>query len=254
MAESGVGGIRMWDDFIGFNIPVAGTLTSLLDPVFTPGGWQVVGQGLNEADSGVVGLSADGVNGVVQLTTTNENIHSAGFQTNSGFDMGLNNGIVLEARVRMAALTARAVFFGLSDVRTAGLQVLAGEIIDRGGATTVTLTASDLVGFHFSSEYTAATDWHGVYNGGTTTGATTSTDVALSSVATAGEYQILKLTVNNNGTARWYVDGVLKQTQTGAVSTSVDLNALLMVEANAATIASLDVDYLLLESSRDWTV
>lgn len=253
MAQSGVGGIRMWDDFVGFNVPLAGTLTSLLDPIFTPGGWQVVGQGLDEADAGVVGLSADGVNGVVQLTTTDEDVHTTGFQTNSGFDMGLNGGIMLEARVRMAALTAKNVFFGISDVRTAGVQVLEGEIIS-GGSTTLTLTASDLCGFYFCTDLTDTADWHGAYNGGTTTGATDSTAVDLDADAVAGEFQILKLTISNDGTARWYVDGVLKQTVTGAVSTSVDMNAILMVEADSAAVATLDVDYLLLESNRDWTV
>lgn len=254
IVQGSVGGIRMFDDFVGFNIPIAGTLTSLLDPMFTPGGWQLVGQGLDEADAGAIGLSSDGLNGVVQLTTTNEDIHSTGFQTNSGFDMTLNNGIMLEARVRMAALTARAVFFGISDVRTAGVQILAGEIIDNNASTTLTLTASDLCGFYLSSELTDSADWHGVYNGGTTTGATVSTDVDLNADAVAGEFQILKLTISNQGTARWYIDGVLKQTVVGAVSASVDMNALCMVEANTTTIASLDVDYLLLESARDWTV
>jgi hypothetical protein len=253
MAESGVGKVTLFDDFIGFDVPIAFAVTAATHPVFSSGGFKLVGQGLNEADAGAVGLDADGLNGIVQLTTTNEDIHSAGLATNICYDMNLNGGIVLEARVRMAALTARAVFFGITDVMTQDVTILAGSIID-GGTTTTTLTASDLCGFHFSSEYTDSADWHGVYNGGSTTGETTSTSTDLSADATAGEFQILKLTVGNDGTARWYVDGVLKQTVKGAASTSVDFGALLMVEANAATIASLDVDYLLVESSRDWTV
>ena len=253
MAESGVGKVRMFDDFVGFNVPVAGTLTSLLDPVFTPGGWQLVGQGINEADSGFVGLSSDGVNGVVQLTTTNEDVHTAGFQTNSCFDMGLNGGIMMEARVRLAALTARNIFFGISDVRTVGLQVLEGEIIS-GGTVTLTLTASDLCGFYYCTDLTDTADWHGVYNGGSTAGETVSTSVDLNDDAVAGEFQLLKLTISDTGTARWYIDGIEVQKVTNAVSTSVDMNAILMVEADSAAVATLDVDYLLLETNRDWTV
>lgn len=253
MAQSEYGKIEMFDDFVGFNVPVAGVLTSLLDPTYTPGGWQLVGQGLDASTGGAPGLSTDGVNGVVQLTTPATDARSAGFQTNSGFDMGLNNGIVLEARVRNPVVTARAVFFGISDVRTAGVQILEGEIMV-GATVTHTLTASDLCGFYLSDELTATTAWHGVYNGGSTTGETSSTATELGVVAVAGDYQILKLTISNQGKARWYVDGVLKQTVANAVSTSVDMNALLMVESNAATIATLDVDYLALKSSRDWTV
>ena len=83
---------------------------------------------------------------------------------------------------------------------------------------------------------------------------TVAATVALGAIAVADTYQILKLTISDTGTARWYVDGVLKQTVKNAVSTSVDMNALLMVEANAATIADLDVDYNSLKTNRDWTV
>ena len=121
------------------------------------------------------------------------------------------------------------------------------------GSTTVTLTASDICGFLLSSEATDATDWHGIYNGGTTTGETPSTSVDLDSVAVAGEWQQLRLEIDTNGTCRWYVDGELKQTVTGAVSTSVDLKFFLAAEAKATTIATLDVDYVLIRANRDWT-
>jgi len=38
------------------------------------------------------------------------------------------------------------------------------------------------------------------------------------------------------------------------VSTSTDLAVLLMVEAKGAAIEAMDVDYVLIESNRDWTV
>lgn len=253
MAQSGVGGIRIFDDFIGFEVPVAGTAAPATAPFFTPGGLRVVGQGLADSDSGVVGLDADGLNGVVRLTTTNEEQHSAGFTTSACFDMALNGGIMIEARVRFADLDTKEAYFGLTDVVTDGVGILEGEQISAAG-TTLSLTASDLCGFYWSAELTDDEDWHGVYNGGTTTGATASGDVDLGDDAVAGEFQILKLTVGNDGTARWYIDGVLKQTVTGAVSTTTDLAVLLMVEAKTAAIESMDVDYVLIESNRDWTV
>lgn len=254
MAESGVGKIRLFDDFVGFDIPVAGVLTAALDPIHTPGGLKFVGQGIEVNDSGAPRLNSDGLNGVVTLTATDELEHTAGFQTAACFDMTLNGGIMIEARVRQAALTTKAVWFGLSDVVTAaGLQVLQGEIIS-GATATLTLSASDLCGFLMASELTATATWHAPYNGGTTTGPTASASVVLPDVATAGEWQILKLTVGNDGTARWYVDGVLRQTVTGAVSTTTDLSVLLMVEEKVTGNAALDVDYILIEAGRDWTV
>ncbi len=253
MAESGVGGIRMFDDFIGFEIPAASTAAPATAPYFTPGGLRVVGQGLADTDSGVLGLDSDGLNGVVRLTTTNEDKHSVGFTTNAVFDMALNGGISIEARVRFENLDTKAAYFGLTDVVTDGLGIIEAEQMV-GATTTLTLTASDLCGFYLSSELTDDEDWHGVFNGGTTTGVTASGSVDLDSDAVAGEFQILKITVSNAGTARWYVDGVLKQTQTGAVSTTTDLAVLLMVETNTGAIETMDVDYILIESNRDWTV
>ena len=100
MPQSGEGKIRIFDDFIGFEVPVASTAAQVSAPYFTPGGLRVVGQGLEDNDSGVVGLDSDGVNGVVRLTTTNETEHSVGFTTNQSFSVSLNSGVSIEARVR----------------------------------------------------------------------------------------------------------------------------------------------------------
>ena len=123
-----------------------------------------------------------------------------------------------------------------------------------GGTATLTLTASDICGFFLSAELTDDEDWHMVYNGGTTTGETVSTSVDADDDAVAGEWQVLRLEIDTNGTARWYIDGVLKQTKTGAASTSVNMALILGVEAKGAAIENLDVDYLLVQANRDWTV
>ena len=255
MAESGVGKISIFDDFVGFEVPEGGTAAPATVPFFTPGGLRVVGQGLAETDSGINGLDADGLNGVVQLQTTDEADHSVGFTTSKCFDMALNGGIMIEARVRFDDLDTKRAYFGLTDVVTDGVGVIKGEQMF-GTGTTLTLTASDLCGFFIGSELTDDEDWHGVYNGGTTTGATPSTDVDLNDDAVAGEFQVLKLTVSNDGTARWYIDGVLLQTVTGAVSTTTDLAVLLMIDAVDTTAGGvvMEVDYDLIEANRDWTV
>ena len=64
----------------------------------------------------------------------------------------------------------------------------------------------------------------------------------------------MRLEVGNNGTARWFLNGVLKKTQTGAVSTSTDLAVILIVAAYGAAIETADVDYISITANRDWTV
>jgi len=131
------------------------------------------------------------------------------------------------------------------------------DVITASAATTLSLVASDLVGFYGpDAEITATpTEWMGVYNGGTTTGATTAADVNLGTpVSVAGEWDVIRIEVDPNGDARWFIDGVLKQSVAKAVSTTTDLKFFMGVGAKAATIATMDVDYILIEANRDWTV
>ena len=241
------GQIEIFEDFVGEEVPVA--LTNAFGNI---GCLRVIGDGLAETDSGIVSLDSDGVNGVAQFTTTNEDKHAVGVSTAAMFDVGNMGTIVAEARVRLPALANREVFFGLSDVNTDTVSL--EDDVFHGNGTTITLTASDGAGFLFCSELTDATDWHMIYNGGTTTGETTSTNVDADDVATAGEFQILRLEIAENGTCRWYIDGVLKQTKTGAVSTSVDMAVILVVEAKTTTALTMDVDYFYVRSARDFTI
>ena len=250
MVQSGDSRLMICEDFLGgTEVAVASTTAP---PINWPPYLTFVGQGVAENDSGAVMLDSDGLNGVVQLTTTNEDIHCAGFQTPVMFDVGLNGTIVLEARVRQAALNTGEVFIGFSDVAT-DLAIIEGAIC-HGDTVTVTLTASDLVGFLMASDLTDNRDWHGVYNGGTTTGETVSTSIDFDAGATAGENQVLRLEIFPTGTCEWWVDGVLEQTVAGAVSTSVDMCLNLLVESKTTAVKTLDVDYIKIWANRDWTV
>ena len=250
MVQSGDSRLVINEDFLGgTEVAVASTTAP---PINWPPFLTVVGQGIADTDSGAVMLDSDGLNGVVQLTTTNEDVHCAGFQTPVMFDVALNGTIVMEVRCRQAALNTGEVFIGFSDVAT-DLAIIEGAIC-HGDTVTVTLTASDIVGFLMASDLTDNSDWHGVYNGGTTTGETTSTDVDFDAGATAGEYQVLRLELFPNGTVEWWVDGVLEQTVTGAVSTSVDLCMNVLVESKTTAVKTLDVDYIRVWANRDWTV
>lgn len=246
-AQSGHGKIEIFEDFIGIGELVAATVAP---PIRFGRYFNLVGQGIAESDSGAPRLDSDGLSGVIQLTTTNEDVHAAGLQTATMFDVALMAPIVMEVRVRMPALATEEVFIGFSDVNT-DLAIIEGAIM-HGATTTLTLTASDLVGFFLADELTDDEGWHMPYNGGTRTGATTSTVVASGVDAVAGEWQILRLEIDPNGTARWYIDGVLKNTVTGAVSTTTDLCFNCLVESKTTTVLKMDVDYAYICANRDW--
>ena len=248
MPQSGYGSLNYKNDFLGAEIPVATAIgygTSAGGCNYYLGEFKVTGK-LAETDAGVVSLAK--TNGWVRLTGTNEDAEGVAVGTEVVYSPTLNGPLALEARVETAALTARNLWVGFCDVNI-------DQVIPpcTGTGTTITLTASDLCGFHFDSSLTDGADWHMVYNGGTTTGATTSTDVDADDAAVAGESQVLRVEIDRNGTARWYIDGALKQTVTNAVSTTVLQAGYVGCFGTTTTATSLDVDYIAIEANRDWT-
>jgi hypothetical protein len=244
-AQSGVGKIRLFHDFCG-----VANYVSLTNDTAQVGDFYMGGESFEVATAGAYNLGSDELSGVVQLLTDTTNKDTIFIGTNYAFDVGKMAPIVIEARVRLPDLDAKAVFIGLTDILSQDEQL--EDILDYSAATTVSLTASDLCGFWLSSELTEDEMWHCVFKGGTTTGQTDTEEIESGVDAVLGEFQVLRLEVDPNGTARWYIDGVLKQTTTGAVSTSTDLAVCCGVGTNASSATEMDVDYLLVEANRDF--
>ena len=248
MAQSGYGKISIFEDFLAGEDIVAATAVGR---AFGGSGLRVIGQGSEDTDSGITVGESDGLNGVGILTTTNEDAHSIGLTTGKVFDVGKMAPINIECRVQFPDLDTKAFYFGLTDVND-DTTILEGNNLVASG-TSLTLSASDLCGFLIDAAATDDEDWIMVYNGGTTSGETTIANIDADNDAVAGEWDILRLEVSINGTARWYINGVLKQTVTGAVSTSTDLAVLAMIETRAASIEYAWIDYIAIEANRDWT-
>jgi hypothetical protein len=247
MAQSDRGRIELFNDFFG-----VGDVITLTADTTQLGDFFAGGEGFEEADAGVAGK--DALSGVITLTGSNVDADTTFIGTHIGFDAGLMGPIVLETRVQMAALTAREIFFGLTSILSVDEQ-LEDIVINNSSATLITMPA-ELCAFYMSSELTTvAGDWHAIHNGGSATATTTTTgDAQLNNVAVVGEWQVLRLEVDNNGTARWYIDGALKSTVVGAVSTTTNFAAVLATGATAGTAVIVDCDYLLVQANRDWTV
>lgn len=247
MAESGLGKIRLFDDFHSVRSVVASTADH--DEAFSTD-FYAGGEGFEDGDAGLVQLA--GPNGLITMTGANTDADTTFIGTNIQFDVGLQGTLVLETHIQMPDLDTKEVFFGFTSILSLDEQL--EDIIINSSATAVTLVA-DLVGFYFSDELTAsATDWHGVYNGGTIAGEATVANITLSSTVTANTWQILRLEVDTNGDTRWFVDNALKQSVSGACSTTTDLAMCLAAAANTTEFAIIDTDYILVRGNRDWTV
>tara|TARA_Y100000593_G_scaffold57363_1_gene106718 strand:- start:239 stop:988 length:750 start_codon:yes stop_codon:yes gene_type:complete len=248
MAQSGYGRIKIFEDFLAGEDIVAETAATRS---FGSEGLRVIGQGIEVNDSGITVGESDGLNGVGILTTTNEDAHSCGLTTGKIFDVGKMAPINIECRVQFPDLDTKAFYFGLTDVNDDTTILEGNNLVAASG--TLTLSASDLCGFLIDAEATDDEDWIMVYNGGTTTGETTIANIDADEDAVAGEYDILRLEVAPNGTARWFINGALKQTVEGAVSTTTDLAVLAMIETRAASNEYAWIDYIAIEANRDWT-
>jgi len=238
----------MFEDFLGAELPLA-----LGTDVENIGQFRVGGEGIEEASGGLVILDTDGLNGIAELTTGDTDVDTVAIMSAKCFDAGLMGTLVLETRLRLPVLTAKAVFVGFTDVGDDDVDI-ATDILDYSATTTVTLTASHICGFYLSSEFGDSTDWHAVHKGGTTTAVTATGSIDLDNVAVADTFQILRLEVDNNGTARWYIDGVLLKTLEGAMSTTGDVMAMVAITENGGAVAKMEVDYVMVEANRDWTV
>ena len=248
MAESGPGKIRLFNDFHA----VRGALTDSAD-VATLGlePFYAGGEGFESTDAGIVFLA--GPNGFATLTSDDEDTDTSFIGTQISFDVGLQGTIVLETRVQIPDLDTKEIFFGITSILSLDEQL--EDILINASATAITLVA-DCVGFYFSDELTAsATSWHGVHAGGTAADSSTVANVVLSgSTVAANTWQILRLEVDNNGDARWFVDGVLKQSVAKAASTTADVAVCYALAANTTQFVIGDIDYLLVKANRDWTV
>lgn len=248
MAEAGPGKIRLFNDFFGAEEPDALTAAS-----HSLGQFRACGEGFADNDAGITILESDGLSGVAQIESANTDQDSTGLCTAKMFDVATMAPIVVEARIRFGNLDTKEFFLGLADVNENDV-ALETDIIGASAGTTIAYTASDVCGFFLDAELTEDEMWHGPYVGGTSTGPTLSTSSELGVDAVAGEWDVLRLEVDPNGTVRWWVNGDLKQTKAGAVSTSVDLAVLCFVGTKGSTFELVDVDYLLVTASRNWTV
>lgn len=244
--QSGAGRIRLFNDFCGPEFPVANAVAYGTSPTHAYLGDFSIKGDLAETDTGVVSLSK--ASGWVRISGNDENGKGVAICTEIVFSPALNGTIVVEARVELQALTTRVVFVGLCGTAADDI----AEPLTATG-TTLTLTATDLCGFLLDSQLTSAAVWHMPYNGGTTTGKTTSTDVDSSQSAVAAEADILRLEVDPNGTARWFINGKLEATVANAVSTTALQGVVCGCWGTTTTAADIDLDFLVAEANRDWT-
>lgn len=250
MAQSGPGGIHLFNDFTANTYLLADTTDMSYLGDFYAGG-----EGFEDNDAGIA-PNTSLMGGVITLTGANTDADTTFIGTQLAFDAGLMGTLVAEARIQMPDLDTKEIFFGFTSILTIDEQL--EDILINASATAVTCVA-DLVGFYFSDELTAsATQWHGVHAGGTAADGNTAANINLGTAdkanPTAGEWQVLRIEVDTNGDTRWFINGKLKKSVAAACSTTADLAVCLAAAANTTELAIIECDYLKVDANRDWVV
>ncbi len=250
--QSGHGRIEVFEDFLGAEIPLASTVeenNAATTALLNFGSLVVRGEGLEDGDSGIVPV-ADALNGVARFTGSGDASADTLFLgTETCIRVDKMAPIILECRVDMASLSDRRTYMGL-----VGNFADSQGVINTGSASAIVLTEANQCGFLYDNDITESVKWYMPFKGGTTTGVTDASEIVSSVTPVALEYDILRLEVDNNGTARWYINGNLEQTVAGAISTSVVHSAMIGVMANTTSAPTADFDYFYISCNRDWTV
>lgn len=238
------GQIELFEDFLGGADVAVSDTDAIKTAAGVAGPFAVYGS-LAETDCGLILLGK--ASGFARITGTNEDGYGLGIGTEVSLSAALNGPIIVEARVEHQALTTRNTYVGLC-------QTLADDVAEPFDNATTTITkVAPFTGFIYSSSLTSAA-WHCPYvlTGDTTQ---TSTDVVASQSPVAAECDVLRLVVNADGSAEWWINGVLEQTVGAglAVNATTLYGVLVGTFGSTTTVSDLDIDYLLVKASRDWT-
>lgn len=224
-------GVRseLYDDFVG--------------PVLSTFNWLVYKGSDGGAAFPAIAVANDGT---VALTTSSGGASTMavnGAQLNSSLNWkAVNGGLIFEARVNLSSLASTAAFIGFTNESTS-LQMPANSA---GSGNTITQTANDAVGFLFDTANTAQT----FFLVGNAAGVAATPQV-LANAPVASTYNVLRIELGTDGSAKFYIDGVMVGTvMTGAVTPTVALAPVFATFARTTAAKTLTVDYAFVSQLR----
>ncbi len=221
--DTGFGKVKVFEDFRG---PAVDT-TNIIS--------------VNSENSGTtaVSIAEDGVQALVTGATSG-NRSATGLALNWYCNHG---GLIFEARVKnITAITARALYIGISDVAPA---TTLENPIEMSGST-LTTTATDAAGFMYDTDATIG-DWYCVSVKNGSDGTPYDTAIVPAAAAT---YQTFRVVLNSDGDADFFIDGKFVKTITDAVTATVALCAYICLETRASAAKTAHVDYIYMEKPR----
>jgi hypothetical protein len=220
--------VVFWDDFLG---------DVILDQ------WNLV-EGTDSATSDAA-ILAGGIGGVLRITTGDAGTGLAADMpqlTQALQWQASNGGLVIQARLKLSAITTCYAFIGFTDLVT-----LEAPIISAASADTFTTNASDAVGFMFDTRMTTDTWW--------LTGVAADVDATMQNsgfAPVADTYAVFRIEISNAGVATFFYNGAQVGTaMTGALTPATDLTPTIAVgKTSVAASMTADLDYVYVAMNR----
>ena len=241
--QSEFGYVETFEDFNGIDP----------DVTWAAGGFSVGNVSVVSVNEGSVEDTVDETGGVVAFTLDtgdddNVALYYAPVQPSNG-------GAVMEARIKVDGLTDLAMFVGYTETLDGTTPVMPAEF------ATATMTyngTGGMVGLQFDSDGTTD-DWRAVCGDGGAATAGSGNGTRASSIVgegyapTADRWDIIRVELDSNATARVYLNGKLIKTFTGGLTATDLFFPVVMCENRAGSAAVMEVDYFYSRSSRDWS-
>ena len=220
--DTGFGKVKIFDDFIGHTFDETNN-------------WNI-----GEENSSSEAITIDD-NGYVRLTTGATSGNRSAFGGEVIWEAENGGPLILEVRLKnSSAITDRALFVGFTDVKPSGTLEMPIEM----ATTVLTTTASDAVGFMYDTD--ADNDyWY-------CTGVKVNADgtEVNTSVAPKITDQTLRVVVNGDGDATFWIDGKYVGKVDDAVTASTKLCPIVCIETRATATKVIDIDYVYVEGGR----
>jgi hypothetical protein len=205
--------------------------------------WNLV-EGTDSATSDAA-ILAGGIGGVLRITTGDAGTGLAADMpqlTQALQWQASNGGLVIQARMKLSAITTCYAFIGFTDLVT-----LEAPIISAASADTFTTNATDAVGFMFDTRMTTDTWW--------LTGVANDVDATMQNsgfAPVADTYATFRIEISSAGVATFFYNGAQVGTaMTGALTPATDLTPTIAVgKTSVAASMTADLDYVYVAMNR----
>lgn len=242
--QSEFGNVEYFADFLGIDP----------DATWAVGGGDIGGVSYTSFNEGSFENTVDETGGVLAITTDTGDDDNIALYYGAPVQPSSTGGAVMEARVKSDSATLGAWFIGFTETLSKTTPVMPAEF------ATATMTyngTGGMVGLQWDSDGTTD-DWRAVCGDGGAATAGSGNGTRASSIVGEGyalaadRWDIVRVELDQNATARVYLNGKLIKTFTGGLTASDLFLPVVMYENRSAAARLVEVDYFYYRTARDW--